>query len=54
MRFVVIGTYAEFLDEEHQVNGSIFVQDSAGFTMKHQGYFSLDDIKNSLKLWQVY
>ena len=54
MRLLVMATYADFFDEEHQVNGSIIIQDTAGVTLRHQGYFSLDDVKKSLKLWQVY
>ena len=54
MRLLVMGIYVDFYDEEHQVNGSIVLQDTAGFTMKHQGYFSIDDIKKSLQMWQVY
>ena len=54
MRLLVMGIYANFFDEEQQVNGSIIMQDSAGITMKHQGYFSIDEVKKSLKLWQVY
>ena len=45
---------SSFLDEENQVSGCIYFMDIGGYSMKHQTFFCLDDIKRNTNMWQVY
>ena len=44
---------ALLMDEMTQVNGTVTIIDFTGFTMKHQGYVTMDDRKNFIQSWQV-
>ncbi len=39
--------------ESIQVNGFVWITDMTGFTLKHQMYFGVNDIKKTITVWQV-
>ena len=39
--------------EEHQVNGAVFIVDLTGYTIKHQTFLTIDDIRKGIKILQV-
>jgi hypothetical protein len=53
IRVASIAGYRSSLDENIQVNGSVFLMDFTGFTMKHLTRWSLEDMKKWNNSWQV-
>ena len=53
IRGMVVLFFYSMFDEETQVNGTIYFEDTSNFTMKHQMYFGIEDTKRSMQLWQV-
>ena len=49
----VVARYAGRRDENIQVNGYTFVFDFSGFGTKHMTNFTMDDMRNWHKCWQV-
>ena len=54
MRGLIAHTLNQFHDEEAQVNGVLYFIDATGFGIKHQTYFSMEENKKSINLFQVY
>ena len=53
MRGMVAMFFYAMYNEETQVNGSIYFEDTSSFSMKHQMYFGIEDSKRSMQIWQV-
>ena len=55
--FAVKAIFGAFLamlqDENLQVNGIMYIFDMTGYEMRHMRYFTIEDNKKLVKLWQV-